>query len=99
MVCSRNWQSTRRSNLPDCNIITLTLLERVMETVECDSGDIGVNIHGIRIKDLRFADDIDLLTEKEPELQIALFNLNNSSKRFGLKINKSKTKVMAMSRR
>ena len=80
-------------------IVFITLLERVMETVECDSGDIGVNIHGIRIKDLRFADDIDLLTEKEPDLQIALSNLNNSSKRFGLKINKSKTKVMVMSRR
>jgi hypothetical protein len=39
-----------------------------MEKMECDDVG-GINVQGRRIKDLRFADDIDLLTETKEDLQ------------------------------
>ena len=45
----------------------ITLLERVMEKVECHTADVGINSHGMLVKDLRFADDVDLLAEDETE--------------------------------
>ncbi len=34
----------------------ISLLERVMETTECNTVTHGVTIHGVQIKDLRYAD-------------------------------------------
>jgi hypothetical protein len=39
-----------------------------MKKMECDDVG-GISVQGRRIKDLRFADDIDLLTEAEEDLQ------------------------------
>ena len=47
----------------------ITLLERVMEQTECNTEGTGVNIHGRILKDLRYADDVDLMAETENGLQ------------------------------
>jgi len=39
-----------------------------MESTECNTAVNGVNVHGVVIRDLRSADDVDLLTEKEVKL-------------------------------
>lgn len=56
----------------------------------------GLNIGKKIVKDLRFADDIDILTTKELDLQEQLNSLNESGKEHGLFMNKGKTKVMVM---
>jgi hypothetical protein len=66
-----------------------------MEKMECDDVG-GINVQGRRIKDLRFADDIDLLTETEEDLQKLTTKLYENKKSYGIMINKEKTKVMAM---
>ncbi len=73
----------------------LALLEKIMEKMECNDVR-GIDVQGRRIKDLRFADDIDLLTETEEDLQKLATELYESGKSYGLMINKEKTKVMVM---
>jgi hypothetical protein len=56
--------------------------------------DSGIAIHGIRINNLRFADDVDLLAEDKKELGHSLEILNAQAKKFGLAINIKKTKTV-----
>ena len=55
---------------------------------------IGINIDGEYMNNLRFADDISMTTGKAEELQNMLTDLNRESKKVGLQMNQSKTKVM-----
>ena len=54
----------------------------------------GININGEYLNHLRFADDIILISETPEELQVMLNDLNRESLKVGLKMNRSKTKVM-----
>ena len=54
----------------------------------------GININGIRLINLRFADDIILLAESEEKLKDMLEDLNNEGRRDGMKLNQKKTKIM-----
>ena len=84
-----------RQGDPLSPLMFLTILEKMMEKMECnDTG--GIEIQGRKIKDLRFADDIDLLAENEEDLQKLTTELHESGKSYGLMINKGKTKVMVM---
>ena len=56
----------------------------------------GIVMQGAGVKDFRFADDIDLLAEKEDHLLAQLTEVYQASEAFGLHINKGKTKVMVM---
>jgi len=42
-------------------------LERAMDKVK--DGKEGISVHGIRINNLRFADDIDIIAEEESALE------------------------------
>ena len=46
----------------------------------------GINIHGVRISNLRFANDIILFAESEEKLKDMLKDLNER-KRHGMKLN------------
>ena len=46
----------------------ITLLECVTESAKCSMECKDVNIHGLVIKDVGFADDVHLLAEEEAEL-------------------------------
>ena len=48
----------------------------------------GISINGVKIDNLRFADDIDLLEESPQELQRALQLLSNEGRKTGLVINR-----------
>ena len=87
-----------RQGDPISPVAFITLLERVMETTECETERIGANIHGTIIKDLRYADDIDLMAESMTELKTLISKLQESSNSYGLKINANKTKVMVFER-
>ena len=54
----------------------------------------GININGVRLSNLRFADDIILFAESEEKLKDMLEDLNNEGKRDGMKLNKKKIKIM-----
>ena len=54
----------------------------------------GININGVRLSNLRFADDIILFAESEGKLKDTLEDLNNEGKRGGTKLNKKKTKII-----
>ena len=59
----------------------------------------GVNIGGIRIKCIRFADDMALLAEDERMLKNMLMQLNERCENYALKINIRKTKAMVIGRK
>ena len=52
-------------------------------------------IAGRNINDLRNADDTILMAEREEELKSLLMKVKEESKKFGLKLNSQKTKIMA----
>jgi len=54
----------------------------------------GFKIGGRKVNNLRYADDIVLVTTTPAELQELLSRVADSGKRYGLVINKEKTKVM-----
>lgn len=56
--------------------------------------NLGVNINGERLNHLRFADDIVLIADRFNDAILMLKNLNEESKKVGLKINFPKTKIM-----
>jgi hypothetical protein len=57
-----------------------------------------LNMHGRILKDLRYADDVDLMAETENGLQELLTSQAESSKGYGLQINRNKTKVLLCTR-
>ena len=56
----------------------------------------GVKIDGEFLSNLRFSDDIFLCTETPQELQQMLHELSDESRRMGLKMNITKTKVVVL---
>jgi hypothetical protein len=66
--------------------------------MECQEQE-GVQIQGQTVKDLPFAEDIDLLAQSENDLQGQVTTVFEESQRFGLQINKKKTKVMVMNKK
>src|SRR5215469_7869328 len=58
----------------------------------------GIRLNGYNINNIRFADDTVLVADSEEKLQGLLKVLNEVSERKGLKINKSKTEIMVISR-
>ena len=69
------------------------LPERIMgDALEGFEG--GVSCAGVRIKDLRFADDIDLLDESEEGIIELTEILENTSRRYGMEVSSEKSKMM-----
>jgi len=58
----------------------------------------GIKLWGQMLTDVRFADDQAILAGTEVGLQKIMNKLNEASKRYGMRINAEKTKVMKISR-
>ncbi|KAL1447191.1 hypothetical protein WDU94_013942 [Cyamophila willieti] len=59
----------------------------------------GIKVNGTKIDMIRYADDIALIAPSEEELKTALDTMNNIlSSNYNMKINKTKTKFMVVSR-
>ena len=59
-----------------------------------DEAQAGIKIAGRNINNLRYADDITLITESEEELKSLLMKVKEESEKVGLKLNIQKTKIM-----
>ena len=60
--------------------------------------NIGINLQGMTINSLRFADDIVLLADSVEDLQTLVTNIHTVSRKFGLTINKGKTEVQMITK-
>ena len=65
-----------------------------MQNARLDEAQAGIKFAGRNINNLRYADDITLITEIKEELKSLLMKVKESEK-FGLKLNIQKTKIMA----
>jgi hypothetical protein len=75
------------------NIFLEYIMAKVLEGTEA-----GISIAGRLLNNLRFADDIDLLTATEDQLQELVTKLQEVASEMGMDVNKGKTKVMMTSK-
>jgi hypothetical protein len=73
-------------------LLFIAYLERVMDQVRQNT--CGINIGGIVINNLRFADDIDLVDEDASSLQRLVEQTKTAAEQSGLMLNTNKTKTM-----
>ena len=69
--------------------------EHVMRNAGLDEVQVGNNIAGRNINNLRYADDTTLMAESEEELKSLLMKVKVESEKVGLTLNILKTKIMA----
>ena len=55
----------------------------------------GIKMTGRNINNLRYADDTNLMAEREEELKSLFMKVKEESEKVGLKLNIQKTKIMA----
>ena len=67
-----------------------------MQNAGLDEAQAGIKIARRNISNLRYADDITLMAERE-ELKSLLMKVNEKSEKVVLKLNIQKTKIMASS--
>ena len=68
-----------------------------MLNARLDEAQAGIKIAGRNTNNLRYADDINLMTEREEELKGLLMKVKEESEKVGLKLNIRRTKIMASS--
>ena len=68
-----------------------------MGNYRLDEAQAGIKIAGRNIKNLRYADDTNLMAEREEELKSLSVRVKEGSGKVGLKLNIQKTKIMASS--
>ena len=69
--------------------------EYIMRNTGLEEAQAGFKIARRNIKNLRYADDITLMAEREKELKSLLMKMKEKSEKVGLKLNIQKTKIMA----
>ena len=79
-----------------CHPAYLTYMQ-IMWIAGLDEAQAGIKIAGRNINNLRYADDITLMTESEEELKSLLMKVKEESEKVGLKLNIQKTKIMTSS--
>ena len=71
--------------------------EHIMQNAELDELQAGIKIAGRNTNNLRYVDDITLVTESKEELKTLLMKVKEESEKAGLKLNIQKIKIMASS--
>ena len=66
-----------------------------MRNAGLNEAQAGIKIAGRNTNNLRYADDITIMTESEEELKSLLMMVKEESEKAGLKLNIQKTKIMA----
>ena len=66
-----------------------------MRNAGLDEAQAGIKIAARNINNLRYADDITLMTENEEQLKSLFMKVKEESEKLGLKLNTQKTKIMA----
>ena len=67
-----------------------------MQNAGLDEAQVGFEIPGRNISNLRYADDTTLKAESQEELKSLLMKVKEESEKGGLKLNIQKTKIMAL---
>ena len=65
-----------------------------MRNVGLKEAQAGIKIVGRNINNLRYINDITLMSESEEELKSLLMKVKDESEKVGLKLNIQKTKIM-----
>ena len=71
--------------------------EYIMRNSGLNEAQAGIKIAGRNINNLRYADNTTLMAESKKELKSLLMKVKEESEKVGLKLNISKTKIMASS--
>ena len=66
-----------------------------MQNARLDETQAEIKIAGRNINNLRYADDITLMTESKEDLKCLLMKVKEESEKDGLKLNTQKTRIMA----
>ena len=66
-----------------------------MQNAKLEEAQAGIKIARRNINNLRYADDINLMAEREEKLKSLLMKVEEKSKDVGLKLNIQKMKIMA----
>ena len=66
-----------------------------MQTAGLDESQAGIKIDGRNSNNLRYADDITPMAEREEELKSLLIKVKEESEKSDLKLNIQKTRIMA----
>ena len=66
-----------------------------MRNAGLEEAQAGIKIAGRNIKNIRYADDTNLVAESEEELKSLLMKVEEKSEKVGLKLNIQKTKITA----
>ena len=66
-----------------------------MQNSGLDEAQAGIKIARRNINNLRYADDITLMSESEEELESLLMKVKEKIEKAGLKVNIQKTKILA----
>ena len=66
-----------------------------MQNTELDEEQAGIKIAGRNINNLRYADNITLMTESEEGLKSLLMTVKEESEKVSLKLNSQETKITA----
>ena len=69
--------------------------EYIIQHAGLDEAQAGIQIAGININNLSYADDTTLMAESEEDLKSLLMKVKEESEKAGLKLNVQKTKIMA----
>lgn len=75
-----------------------SLYAEVMMNECLENAGNGIKVGGQRVQDVRFADDQAMVDNTEEGLQSTMNALNDTAKKYGMKINIRKTKVMKINR-
>lgn len=73
-------------------ILFIGVLQMILDQMEWDN--LGLNINGVALNKLEFADDVVLIGKNKNELETMIVTLEDKCKEYGLKINESKCKIM-----
>ena len=68
-------------------VIFTAAMEEIFKRMNIDA---GINMNGVRLSNLRLADDIIMFAESEEKVKDTLEDLKNEDKRDGMKLNKKK---------
>ena len=69
--------------------------EYIMQNARLDEAQAGIKIARRNINNLRYANDITLMSEREEELKSLLMKVKEESEKVGLNLHIQKTKIMA----
>ena len=69
--------------------------EYIIRNARLAEAQAGIKTAGRSINNLRYADDITFMAEREEELESLLMKVKEESDKVGLKLNLQKTKIMA----